>query len=57
MNRDDRPGMGPASEPECEDRLDDRVVSIPCYEPAGLQVDLTGRALVTHTNGVKISVF
>jgi hypothetical protein len=41
----------PVSEPllELNDRLDETVISLPCYEPAGGRVELTGRALCTHT--------
>lgn len=51
MNRCDPPEPGPGVGPvtELADRLDEKVVSLPCYEPAGLQIDFVGRALVTHT--------
>ena len=35
--------------PEISDRLDARIVTIPCYEPAGFEIHLTGRTLCTHT--------
>lgn len=35
--------------PEFTDRLDARMVTIPCYEPAGFEIHLTGRTLATHT--------
>lgn len=35
--------------PELGDRLDEPVVTIPCYEPPGLRIDLTGRTLCNHT--------
>ena len=51
MNRFDpfepMPSVDPV--PELADRLDEKGVSLPCYEPSGLQIDLTARALVTHT--------
>ena len=51
MTGHDLPDEQPVADPSLElgDRLDETVISLPCYEPAGLLVDLTGRALCTHT--------
>ncbi len=51
MDRPDLPDDEPESEPisDMNDRLDETVVSLPCYEPTGGIVELTGRALCTHT--------
>ena len=45
------PEGAPESEPvpELGDRLDERVVTIPCYEPPGLRIELSGRTLCNHT--------
>jgi hypothetical protein len=31
------------------DRLDEPVVTVPCYEPSGRRIEISGRALCTHT--------
>ena len=50
MNRFDPPDSpGYETTPEIGDALDENLVTIPCYEPAGATIEISGRALVTHT--------